>query len=254
VTAGWDRAEAALAGAEVSPDVLALRPDYAVLLLVADGLTGGPSDEESESLLARAERDAAVRIGDSRIEDLEHVAQWREAFRSFGAKPQRTRNSVEALLRRVPDGLPRVNRLTDVYNAVSVARVVPIGGEDLDRYVGSPRLVRANGDEEFDTVAAGEPVVESPEPGEVVWRDDAGVTCRRWNWRQCRRTQLTDDTTTALFILDCLGAAGEAGALTAGEDLRERLTVSNPKARFAWRLLPGNGATGAGRDRGSAPD
>jgi len=240
LTDGWDRAEAALAGAEVSPDVLALRPDYVVLLLVAGGLTGGPSDEQSESLLAGAERDAAARVGDSRIEDLEHVAQWREAFRSFGAKPQRTRNSVEALLRRIPDGLPRVNRLTDVYNAVSVARVVPIGGEDLDRYVGPPRLVRATGDEEFDTVASGEPVVESPEPGEVVWRDDAGVTCRRWNWRQCRRTQLTDDTTTALFILDCLAAAGASGALAAGADLTDHLARMNPDARFAWRLLPGD--------------
>jgi DNA/RNA-binding domain of Phe-tRNA-synthetase-like protein len=237
---GWQRAEAALAGAEVAPEVLGLRPDYTVLVLVADGLAGGPPDAESDALLVAAERGASART--TPIEDLEHVAQWREAFRSFGAKPQRTRNSVEALLRRAPDGLPRVNRLTDVYNAVSVMHVVPIGGEDLDHYVGAPRLVRANGHEEFDTVAAGEPVVESPEPGEVVWRDDAGVTCRRWNWRQCRRTQLTDRTTTALFIIDCLAAAGEDGALAAGTDLRDHLAATNPGARFAWRLLPGDAA------------
>ena len=35
--------------------------------------------------------------------------------------------------------------------------------------------------------------------------DDGGVTCRRWNWRQGTRTQLTADTTAALFILDALG-------------------------------------------------
>ena len=72
------------------------------------------------------------------MEDQPHVAAWREAYRAFGAKPQRTRNSLEALLRRVPSGLPRVNRLTDVYNAVSVLHAVPVGGEDLDRYVGPP--------------------------------------------------------------------------------------------------------------------
>lgn len=239
MSGGWNRAEAALAGAGIAPEVLELRPDYTVLLIVADGLAGGPSDSDSDALLVAAEREASART--ARIEDLDHVAQWREAFRSFGAKPQRTRNSVEALLRRVPDGLPRVNRLTDVYNSVSVTHVVPVGGEDLDRYVGPPRLVRANGDEEFDTVAAGEPVVESPEPGEVVWRDDAGVTCRRWNWRQCRRTQLTDRTTTALFVLDCLGAVGEDGALAAGADLRDHLAATNPGARFAERLLPRDG-------------
>src|SRR5690606_12954399 len=124
--------------------------------------------------------------------------------RAFGAKPQRTRNSLEALLRRALSGLPRVNRLTDIYNALCVIHQVPVGGEDLPRYAGSPRLLRATGSEPFDTVADGAEVVEYPERGEVVWCDEAGVTCRRWNWRQARRTQLRDDTTTALFIVDAL--------------------------------------------------
>ena len=129
------------------------------------------------------------------------MAAWREAYRAFGAKPQRTRNSLEALLRRAASGLPRVNRLTDLYNAVSVLHQLPLGGEDLTRYVGAPRLIRATGTEPFDTAADGAAVIEHPDPGEVVWCDDAGVTCRRWNWRQARRTQLREDTTTALFIL-----------------------------------------------------
>ena len=115
------------------------------------------------------------------------MAAWREAYRAFGAKPKRTRNSLEALLRRAASGLPRVNRLTDCYNAVSVLHQIPLGGEDLTRYAGPPRLIRATGDEPFDTVADGVAVTEHPDPGEVVWCDDAGVTCRRWNWRQARR-------------------------------------------------------------------
>jgi DNA/RNA-binding domain of Phe-tRNA-synthetase-like protein len=65
------------------------------------------------------------------------------------------------------------------------------------------------GTEAFDTVVQGESVIEHPKPGEVVWCDDAGVTCRRWNWRQGQRTQLTADTTDALFILDTLDPLGE---------------------------------------------
>jgi hypothetical protein len=57
---------------------------------------------------------------------------------------------------------------------------------------GPPRLVRATGSEPFDTTAGGETVVEHPDAGEVVWCDGAGTTCRRWKWRQARRTQLTD--------------------------------------------------------------
>jgi DNA/RNA-binding domain of Phe-tRNA-synthetase-like protein len=89
------------------------------------------------------------------VEELPHVAAWPEGYRAFGAKPQRTRNSLEALLRRAPSGLPRVNRLTDLYNAVSVLHQVPLGTEDLTRYAGAPRPVRATGTEPFDTVAEG---------------------------------------------------------------------------------------------------
>ena len=165
------------------------------------------------------------------MEDLPRVAAWRDAYRAFGAKPQRTRPSLEALLRRAPSGLPRVNRLTDLYNAVSVLHQVPLGGEDLTRYVGPPRLVRATGAEPFDTVADGTEVVEHPEPGEVVWCDDAGVTCRRWNWRQARRTRLTDDTTTALFILDALDPMTDVQLHAAADDLVGHLTRLGPDVR-----------------------
>ena len=67
----------------------------------------------------------------------------------------------------------RVNRLTDVYNVISVLHDIPLGGEDLTLYHGAPRLVRAAGTEPFDTAADGVAVIEYPEPGEVVWSDDA---------------------------------------------------------------------------------
>ena len=110
-------------------------------------------------------------VGDGLPEAVGHVAAWREAYRGFGAKPQRTRSSVEALLRRVGDGLPRIDRLTDAYNAVSIANATPLGGEDLEAYAGPLRLVRASGDEEFEVMSGGARASEPPEPGEVVWRD-----------------------------------------------------------------------------------
>ena len=137
---GW------LAAASVDPAVFALRPDYRALLVAADGLRGVPSDEVSEGILADAEATARTSLAGQAPEQLPHLAAWREAYRAFGAKPQRTRPSVEALLRRVePDGLPRIDRITDVYNAVSIAHLLPLGVEDRAAYVGPPRLVRADG-------------------------------------------------------------------------------------------------------------
>lgn len=223
--------------ASVDPEVFALRPDYRVMLLAVSGIEPAPSDEASEAALAAAEAGAGAALADSAAEDLPHVAAWREAYRAFGAKPQRTRNSLEALLRRVDAGLPRINRLTDLYNSVSVGRQLPLGGEDLDAYQGSPRLIRATGEEVFDTTASGENVEEHPEPGEVVWVDDRGVTCRRWNWRQCRRTGLSDETSRAVFILDALDPMTDADLSAAADELEDYLRGLGPDVQVVRRLI-----------------
>lgn len=74
------------------------------LLLAVDGLVAGPSDEGSDALLLTAEAAARQALAEQPLEQIPHVAAWREAYRAFGAKPQRTRNSVEALLRRAASG------------------------------------------------------------------------------------------------------------------------------------------------------
>ena len=235
--------ESFLAGATVDEAVAALRPDYRALLVAVDGITtatdsgASAGDEAGEALLIRAEATAQELLAHTPVEELPHVAAWRDAYRAFGAKPQRTRNSLEALVRRAASGLPRVNPLTDIYNAISVLHQVPLGGEDMAAYVGAPRLVRATSAEQFDTVADGKPVVEHPEEGEVVWRDDAGATCRRWNWRQGRRTQLTADTTSALFILDALEPMSDDALAAAGEELVAHLRRLGTDVRVATRLV-----------------
>ena len=128
----WTRSSA---GARVDAAVLALRPDYRALLLAVDGLVPGPERrcQRGAATAGRIRRPTKA-LREQSVDQLPHVAAWREAYRAFGAKPQRTRNSVEALMRRAETGLPRVNRLTDIYNAVSVLHQLPLGGEDLTRY------------------------------------------------------------------------------------------------------------------------
>jgi DNA/RNA-binding domain of Phe-tRNA-synthetase-like protein len=162
------------------------------------------------------------------------MAAWRETYTAFGSKPSRTRNSAEALAKRALSdaGLPRINVLVDVYNAISVAHLIPVGGEDIDRIQGGMRLVRATGDEDFVTVAGGEEAVEHPDAGEVVWCDDAGVTCRRWNWRQGPRTRLTEESVSAVFLLEGLAPMPVADIVRAGAELAELLEKFSPGARI----------------------
>ena len=181
--------------------------------MVASGVVNGPSAGFSSVSVAGL--------------DHPHLVAWREAFRAFGAK--RYRCSAEALIARIDD-FPSVNRLVDAYNLVSVRWAVPVGGEDIDRVVGSVRLVRAGGGEPFD---GGDP----PKPGEVVWADDAGVTCRRWNWRQGVRTRLTEDTRRAYFLFDALPELDDAALAGAMDEMCERLRELSPGVVIETRIV-----------------
>src|SRR5690606_31751604 len=123
----------------------------------------------------------------------------------------------------------RINVLVDLYNAISVLHGVPIGGEDLERYVGPARLVLASGREPFHTTEHGEAVVDQPDEGEPVWVDDGGVTCRRWNWRQTTRTAIRRETASVGFIVDSLDAPDHEGARRAAERLASY--IPDPLAR-----------------------
>lgn len=210
---------------QVDDSIFALRPDFAVLLMTAHGLRNGTTDGRTRAWLADAADAAAREAQPAKIE------AWRDAYRAFGAKPSRTRPSVDALTRRLP--LPEINQVVDAYNVISVKHALPIGGEDLDRYSGPARLVRAAGGEDS------EEALGAPEPGEVIWRDDAGVTCRRWNWRQGVRTRITEETANALFILERLEPMTMEELKAAGEELADLLSELAPGVRITTRLLAG---------------
>ncbi|WP_329452419.1 phenylalanine--tRNA ligase beta subunit-related protein [Streptomyces sp. NBC_01724] len=221
----------------VSDDVRTLAPGFTYLAVEARGLVNGASNEDSSALLDDATRRLVARLDGRAPHEDPHVAAWRDTYTAFGAKPSRTRNSAEALARRAltDAGLPRINLLVDLYNAISVAHLIPVGGEDTDRIKGAMRLVRSTGQEPFRTVTGGDEAVEHPEPGEVVWCDDEGVTCRRWNWRQGVRTRLTEESVNAMFLLESLAPMTIGELEAAGAELAESLEKLSPGAQITVR-------------------
>jgi DNA/RNA-binding domain of Phe-tRNA-synthetase-like protein len=221
----------------VSDEVRDLAPGFVHLAVEARGLVNGPSNADSSALLDDAARRLAERLDGRAPHEDPHMAAWRAAYSAFGAKPSRTRNSAEALAKRAlaDGGLPRINVLVDLYNTISVAHLVPVGGEDTDHIKGGMRLVRATGQEPFVTVAGGEETVEHPDAGEVVWADDEGVTCRRWNWRQGVRTRLTEESVNALFLLEGMAPMTTGELEAAAAELAESLEKLSPGARITVR-------------------
>lgn len=202
----------------IDAEVFTRWPSYRVVLVAADYIDTAALAPTAARLLAEAHD--TVRSWPPGEVDA-HTARWHDAYRDFGVKPRVARPSSDALIRRAGSdkGLPSINALVDLYNAISVLHRVPIGGEDLDHYQGPARLTIATGDEPFHTTSDGEAVTDHPDPGEPIWIDDAGVTCRRWNWRQTNRTAIHDQTNRAGFIIDSLDAPDHIGAQAAAEHL-----------------------------------
>jgi DNA/RNA-binding domain of Phe-tRNA-synthetase-like protein len=225
----------------IEPQIARIAPGFRGLSIIAEA--DGLADESvPDQMLEKAV--AAVRNGEPEWADA-HLEAWREVFRRFGAKAQRTPCSAEALRKRVlRDGsMPQLHPIVDLYNAISLRFAVPVGGENLAAYVGTPRLAVSNGTEVFDTIRDGQPAEEHPEPGEVVWRDDHGVTCRRWNWRQGVRTRLDSDARRMWFILESLPAMPLAALHQAGDELADGLhaMMRNPTVEITLIQVPEGG-------------
>ncbi len=217
----------------VDAAVFALRPDFHALSLTVHS-DGVPSPHGAAIAARTLAEGCAVAAAGGPDWAVAHLEAWREAFRGFGAKPQRTACSADALRTRVlRDGtLPSLGLVVDLYNGLSLKYAAPFGGEDADAYAGTPRLIRAQGDEVFDTMKDGMAATEAPESGEVVWRDDLGVTCRRWNWRQGVRTRLGPGAKRMWFIIEALGPMQPAAVTAAGEELSGLMGEVFPRARI----------------------
>ncbi len=207
--------------ASLDSAIVSAFPNYRAAVVLIEGIQGGASNEFSDSLLTSAEAFGKSLLESKPVEEIYEVSSWRDAFLSFGVKQRVARSSLESLLRRCEKGLPRIDLITDIYNSVSITHLTPIGGENFDQYSGIPTLKFAEGNEIFEIATEGSVTNEPPEKGEIIWADDLGATCRRWNWRQCMRTRLDVNTKNALFIFDGLGENAEEKVIKASDELIE---------------------------------
>jgi DNA/RNA-binding domain of Phe-tRNA-synthetase-like protein len=188
---------------QLADDFVDLFPDALIGLVMVSGINNKTSGAESAEILERQVSETAGRLPDEDMAALPSIAPWRAAYAQFGVKPSKVRSSIENLLRSAKSGrLRSINPLVDLYNSVSLAYQLPVGGEDLDQVEGDIVLTRAAGSEHF--VPLGGTATEPPPPGAVIYRDDAGVICSCWNWRESDRTKLTEETNRAVLVIEAI--------------------------------------------------
>ena len=144
-----------------------------------------------------------ARIGDTPLSEIPTLAAWRRAFRGFGVDPTAYRSAAEALLRRLTKraSLPSINALVDIGNLVAIRYGLPVAMFDQRTVSGGTTVRFANGSERFTDLGSGE--TESPDSGEVIFIDDAGlVSARRWCWRQSAESASRPETSEILVTVE----------------------------------------------------
>ncbi len=203
-------------------------PQAKIYTLVVNDLNNHIPDnsDKYQIMLNQAEAEAKQYLTAKEFKDNIVIAEWREVLSKF-KKKKGARSSIEALLKRVSQGkvFNPINPLVDIYNSVSLEYAVPCGGEDLDKIAGQMHLGVASGNEDFYPLGAEKS--DPPRAGEVIYYDENGAVCRSLNWRDGKRTMLTEDTTNAILIME---------AVTADQKDRAEQVIQALKKKIATEL------------------
>ena len=197
-------------------------PELVLGVVILHNIDNSQDRAEISEMLRQAEAALPGKFGNTPVIEHPYIATWREAYRKFGAKPKNYPSSVENLTRRVLNGatIGHINNLVSLYNTISLRHILPVGGEDLDKIVGDVLLTRASNNEP-PVFLLGESEARPPHAGEIIYKDDAGAICRRWNWKEADRTKLTQETKNAFLVIEALVPVPRATVETAIRELAD---------------------------------
>ncbi len=217
-------------------DLLERFPRFQVAFALVRGMK--PGDTPGIGALQReAEARGRDRLAGREVADLVEIRDWRAAYRAFGCKKTSYRNSCEALLRRLRSdaGLPSVLPLVDLYNALSVKHLVPIGADDVEKLAPPLAFRFARPGDGFLDLARDPPENDPPAVGEVVYTDSEKCLCRRWNWRQDARSRIRPGTRDAAVVIQTLAPDGAERLARAAQELAS-LAAADLGATCRWAI------------------
>lgn len=173
-------------------------------LVVAKGIDNKGTEDEIIKSIREKEKETRENFNTETLSQNPKINSWRKAYSSFGAKPKKYNCSVENLYRMILSGieLKHINKIVDIYNYISIKYMVPIGGDNIDKVDGDITLKFAQGNEPFVELNSQE--TKNPKSGEVVYVDNKEVLCRRWNWRECDKSKMTEETKNVALVVEGL--------------------------------------------------
>ena len=192
-------------------------------VIIAKQIDNTGSADEIIELIREREKEIRENYNTETLSQEPKIESWRKAYSAFGAKPKKYKSSVESLYRMILKGvdLRPINKIVDIYNYISVKHMVPAGGDDAAKVDGDIVLRFAGGDERFTALNSDE--TETAKEGEVIYSDDKEVLCRRWNWRECDKTKMTEETRDVVLVVEGLPPVTREELNAALDDLSQMI-------------------------------
>ena len=188
---------------EIEKRIFEVFPDAKIGWLLAE-VKVEPSNEYVENMKkGLIERLKDIGISQDTMMLHPDVAGWREVYSKMGVKPSKYMSSLEALLRRTFKGdIWSVSNVVDCYDCVSAVNLLPMGAHDTAKLKGDLVLRYGREGEKFYPLGAGDSVIDVS-PKNILYADDEKVCCWLWNYRDTRMASVSEETKTALFLVDC---------------------------------------------------
>ncbi len=189
----------------VNKKVFDLFPNVQLGIIVATNLQQKDAVKKAADLLEQSQLTLRSSLDANQLQEHPFILAWNEAFKKCDINPKKYLSSVQALAGRVVKGnqIKSINPLVDLYNAISLKYLLPLGGEDLAQIKGDVELTVAQKNE-IPVSLLGQQELYTPEPGEVFYKDENGAVCCKWNWREASRVKLTENSRDAFFVLEAL--------------------------------------------------
>ena len=201
-------------------------PEFCRGIVVASEIDNSRPCPDLEKLLIEQ---AEIMRQDSAIDLSTHprLLAWKDAYRKFGANPNKFTPSIVFLAKQARSGKPvrSISPAVDAFNVISLKYIIPCGGDDMDSVEDDVTLGQAVSDETFAPIFKPDEI-ENPNPGEVIYvnRKTGRVLCRRWNWRNADFSKMTPQTTNIAINVDgMIPAISRAEIEEAAEELKQLL-------------------------------
>ena len=195
-----------------------------VAVIIARGINNTKKIDDISIMLKKNIANVEKEFENVKVKESNYIKCYRDAFQKLNINPNKFMCSIEALLTRISKkkGMPEINSVVDLVNAVSIKYKLPMGAHDLDS-MNEDFYIRYSTDNDI-FLPFGETDTENMESNELVYASSNDIRTRRWIWRQSEHGKIIESSKNIIFPIDAFVGINDDKAVNAREELSNLLS------------------------------